>query len=119
MFESKAAVAEWDEIHKLAQAYAAKHPCIEMGAAIMCSGEVCFSFKPGETDKDRQDFYELLQPFDTAGFWDTPPEPTETGWIALSEDMTRRIIDEEAGLGFKVGYIMFLQDGVLLLEEKP
>ena len=69
--------------------------------------------------REKQEFYGLLKPYDTAGFWDLLPEPTETGWIALSEEMTRRIIDEEARLSFKVGYILFLQDGVLLLEDSP
>ena len=119
MYESRAALAEWDEIHKLAQNYAAKHSCIKMGAELVCLGEVCFHFKPGQTEREKQEFYGLLKPYDTAGFWDLLPEPTETGWIALSEEMTRRIIDEEARLSFKVGYILFLQDGVLLLEDSP
>ncbi|RAQ30045.1 hypothetical protein DPQ25_00615 [Hydrogeniiclostridium mannosilyticum] len=118
MRESKAAVAEWDEINRMAEVFAGQHACVQKGAALMSHGEVCFAFQLGKGESAKKAFYALMQPFDTAGFWEALPEYNENGWIVLPEDMTRRVMDSVAGLSFLIGSVMFLLDGVLLLEAE-
>lgn len=119
MIECKAAVCEFDELHEMAKAIAAKYSFIRMGAALVMNEGICFHFKPGESDAECLAFFELMKPLDEAGFWEKLPDADKTGWVGLTEDMTRRLIDQEGGLGFKVEKILFLYNGVVLLERNP
>lgn len=119
MIECKAAVCEFEELHEMAKAIAAKYSFIRMGAAFVLNEGICFHFKPGEFEAERQAFFELIKPLDEAGFWERLPDADKTGWIGLTEDMTRKLIDREGGLGFKVEKILFLYSGVVLLEKNP
>lgn len=117
MFESKVAVLEWDEVNAMAQQFAQKHSCIRQGTAYINHGYVNFAFLVKEDKKEEESFFKLMQPFDTAGFWETLPDRTKSGWITLPEDMTRRVMDSVSDLSFTIGSIVFYGDGVLLFER--
>lgn len=119
MLECKAAICDFDELHRISQEYAAKHKCIQMGAATVCNKEIVFNFKPVADEESLNEFFLLLKPLDRAEFWKALPKPNSTGWITLTEDMTRRLIEKEAQLSFPLEDIMYLYDGILLLEKDP
>ena len=120
MLECKAAFLTYEELHEIARSFAEKHSCIKQGCAAVICDEVAIQFKLADGEDAEKDFLKLMKPLDTAGFWNELPRSDIYGWITLTEDMMRRLVEKEKRFSFIIEKTLFLLHyGVLFLEKDP